>query len=252
MNATPVMDVFDRYCMFCHEHRKRLHCLTKYKAQNENYVESIEKFLNLTLDLPINVISCMHVCEKCINTCKMYSKFKTDSVKNLSIFIERNRDRFKRMTSSNANKQSVCSSVQKISLETTTDKERERNQCKSNKSLSFQEPVDHTYSVSSHESGKTYGTGSVDHCGTGAPGISRFLQDKAVRNIVEQICNALREMPKRSGLVQKRPGILTETNWFLKVFEEMKQNRPQLLKMLLISLGNIASCFSYFKSKNCS
>ena len=188
MDTTAVMAVSYRYCMFCREHRKPLHCLRNYKAQNENYKESIEKFLNLTLDR--NVINCMYVCEKCISTCEMYSKFKTDCVKKLNVFIKSNTDRIQRMENPYPSALKCANeiidhsdSVGKQSLKTTRDtsNEDEEEPSTSIRSCSIQElePFDHTYSVTSRESGKTYFPDSVNHCETAS--IAKLLQDKAVR-----------------------------------------------------------------------
>ena len=251
MDTTAVMAVFDRYCMFCRDHRKRLHCLRNYKAQNENYKESIEKFLNLTLDR--NVINCMYVCEKCINTCEMYSKFKTDCVKKLNVFIKSNTDRIQRMENPYPSALKCANeiidhsdSVGKQSLKTTRDtsNEDEEEPSTSIRSCSIQElePFDHTYSVTSRESGKTYFADSVNHCETAS--IAKLLQDKAVRKMLEHIYNALKEMSRGKVYNQRwKTNIVTEIQWLLGVLEGMEQNCPQFLEVLLVILGKCCSVY---------
>ena len=279
MDSTPVKTVSEKYCALCKDDKKRLHCLTGQKSSKENYKECIEQFLEKTLDP--NSLEFMYVCEKCCNTCKMYSKFKADCVENLNTFYDSSHVRIKRMAktppsalkSSSAVVESVCSSVEKISLENSSHKEREKNKSKSIKSLNFKEPIDHAYSFTP-PSGQTCTASSatdsettisfkepIDHAYSFTPlsdqtctassatdsetTISSFLQDQKVSKMTEQICHALAKISKTSILIQKRPDILLETHWFLSAFEEMKQNCPQLLEVLLFSLGNVALLNAY-------
>ena len=247
MDSTPVKTVSEKYCALCKDDKKRLHCLTGQKSSKENYKECIEQFLEKTLDP--NSLEFMYVCEKCCNTCKMYSKFKADCVENLNTFYDSSHVRIKRMAktppsalkSSSAVVESVCSSVEKISLENSSHKEREKNKSKSIKSLNFKEPIDHAYSFTP-PSGQTCTASSATDSETT---ISSFLQDQKVSKMTEQICHALAKISKTSILIQKRPDILLETHWFLSAFEEMKQNCPQLLEVLLFSLGNVALLNAY-------
>ena len=84
---------------------------------------------------------------------------------------------------------------QTFKIEITRDNEEEIKPLMLIRSINFQElqPIDYIYSVTDQK-GKTYLTGSVDNCETGS--IAKLLQDKAVRKMLEQIYNALKEMSR--------------------------------------------------------
>ena len=80
-NAIPLM-----YCLLCSYTSSRLHCLTNPKAVKDKYTTYIEKTLDCKLDKTL--LGTMHVCEKCMHTCKNFYQFKKKSVKNVTEFQE--------------------------------------------------------------------------------------------------------------------------------------------------------------------
>ena len=159
----------------------------------------------------------------------------------MNTFNESNLDRNLRMAAStSANEVSNhYDSVEKqtFKMEFTRDNEEEIKPLMLIRSTNFQElqPIDYIYRVTDQK-GKTYLTGSLDNCETGS--IAKLLQDKAVRKMLEQIYNALKEMSRGKVLNKRKTNIVAETHWLLGVLEEMEQNCPQFLEVLFIVLGN--------------
>nr|XP_022328477.1 zinc finger protein 721-like isoform X3 [Crassostrea virginica] len=127
---------------------------------------------------------------------------------------------------------------QTFKMEFTRDNEEEIKPLMLIRSINFQEvqPIDYTYSVTDQK-GETYLTGSLDNCETGS--IAKLLRDKAVREMLEQIYNALKEMSRGKVLNMRETNIVAETQWLLGVLEEMEQNCPQFLEVLFIVLESL-------------
>ena len=134
---------------------------------------------------------------------------------------------------------------QTFKMEFTRDNEEEIKPLMLIRSTNFQElqPIDYIYRVTDQK-GKTYLTGSLDNCETDS--IAKLLRDKAVREMLEQIYNALKEMSltRRNVLNKRKTNIVAETHWLLGVLEEMVHNCPQFLEVLFIVLG-ITNNFNY-------
>lgn len=238
--ATPVKVIPEKCCLLCkNPKRYRLHCLTKHKAVQENYLKIIEKSTDCKLNGTL--LHTAYVCEKCLNTCKSYCEFKSNCQLNISKFNETH-TRQKRMNKSphSEEKKGTIPRNKKSRIQLQFDSENDfLDLDKENVFDCEDESTECVSNISDHR----YIAGSFsDVCQKNIETektVKETLLDIGVpkQSLSIKIGNQLTQMSKsgRSVLFEKNAEGFCEKHWFIEVIQEMKVNCPELLEILLLS-----------------